>query len=552
VVGTRVALEPDMSVSRFAGLVLSCALLACGSDGDPGGGTGGGGSSGSGAAGNGGSGGASGGSGGASGGGGGATGGSGGTGNTTAGDIGPNAAACALPAAGNDPVCEASAGADCWYIDAENGDDATGVGSFEQPWASFANVVSYYGTPGENGSTPAPANAIQLQAGDVVYVFGGTYANVYNYQGYEQVARFRGLNGESGQRIRVTAYPGEKPVIDAAGQGVGIVLTQSNHWEISGIEIVNGSHAGLVLEEADDVVVSHMHIHDTDGIDNDNIAGLYAVGATHVDIGCSSIHDNYDRENADTGGNATENSSNLVFFSGGDVRVHHSRVWQTPAPSAQKTGGCIKYKHSASVPEGKFEVDHNEISSCKFFAVGTGTQHSHVHHNLITNGETIVSRDFGGPTHQTDQVFEYNTMYLAGGLDMNPTDEWSDGSFDDPEGIVFSHNIVVHDLPDPSQERGTLVIGTYGSDALFEKTTAELTLESNCYFNQSGPPSFALFAANGGNYGTEGDQYSFVDWQALGYDAGSVNEDPLFTDAANGDFEPAPGSPCAAMGAYAP
>lgn len=540
-----------MITSRCFAFALSLALLACGSDDEPanggsGGTSGSGGSSGSGATGNGGSGGSSG------GGSGGTTGGTGGAGNTTGGDIGPNSTACALPPPGSDPVCEADAGASCYYVNAATGDDSSGDGSYENPWRSLANVVSYYGTPGENGSTPAPSSAIGLNAGDVVYLFDGTYADTYNYQGMQQVARFRGLDGTSSARIRLSAYPGQKPIVDGGGQGIAIVLTQSSGWEISGLEIVNGEGAGLRLEEADDVFVSHMHIHDTDGIDNDNIAGLYAVSATHVEIACSLFHDNYDHENADTGGEATENSSNLVLFSGGDIRIHHSRFWQTPEPTAAKTGGCIKYKHSASVATGKFEVDHNEISSCKFFGVGTGTQHSHVHHNLITDGESIVSRDFGGPTHQTDQVFEYNTFYMAGGLDMNPTDEWSDSTFDDPKGIVFSHNIVVHDLPNPSQESATVLIGTYGSDALFDKTTPELTLEANCYFNTSGAPSFALFAANGGNYGSKGDQYTFAEWQGLGYDVGSLNVDPMLSDAANGDLEPTSGSPCAAMGAYAP
>lgn len=539
-----------MHAPRFLPALLALLLVACGSDDDPAkGGTGGnagsGGNSGTGATGNGGS-------SGSSGGGSGGTAGTGGAGNDTGGDIGPNSTACALPAPGADPVCEAAAGAKCRYIDASAGNDATGDGSYASPWKSLANVVSYYGTPGENGSTTAPANAITLEPGDVVYLRSGTYSEVYNYQGMQQVARFRGLNGTSATRIRLTAYPGDKPIVDAGGQGNAIVLTQSSGWEISGIEIVNGHAAGLLLEEADDVLVSHVHIHDTDGIDNDNIAGLYAVSSTHVEIACSELNDNYDHENADTGGEATENSSNLVLFSGGDIRVHHSRFFQTPAATAEKTGGCIKYKHSASVPEGKFEVDHNEISSCKFFGVGTGTQHSHVHHNLISNGAGIVSRDFGGPTHQTDQVFEYNTLYLAGGFDMSPTDEWSDGNFDDPNTVVFSHNVVVHDLPNPSQEGGTVVIGTYASDELFDKTTPALALESNCYFNLSGPPSFALFAANGGNYGSKGDQYSFGDWQSLGYDTGSANEDPMFTDAVTGNLEPGASSPCAAMGAYAP
>ncbi len=479
-------------------------------------------------------------------------GGTGGGGTTSAGDIGPSSSACQLPPVSSEQVCEATAGAKCYYIDAETGDDTAGDGTFAKPWRSLANVVSYYGTPSENGSTPAPATAVALKPGDAVYLFTGSYTDTYDYSGVKQLGRFRNLHGSATQRFRLKAYPGQTPVLDAGGEARAIVLTQVSSWEISGIEIKNARGAGLTLEDADDVQVSHVHIHDTDGVDNDNIAGLYVVGTTNVDIACSELHDNYDRENADTDGQATENSSNLVVFGGGDVRIHHSHFWQTPDPSAAKTGGCIKYKHAASVAEGKFEVDHNELASCKFFAIGTGTQHSHVHHNLISHGAGLVSRDFGGPTHQTDQLFEYNSMYLTDGLELSPTDQWRDGTFDDPEAIVFSHNIVVRDLATPTAEYATIVIGTYASDALFDETTPELSFESNCYFNPSGSPSFALFAANGGNYGQKGDQHSLAEWQGLGYDSGSVNEPPLFTDAANGNLEPLAASPCVAMGAYAP
>ncbi len=531
---------------RTSGLPVCCLLLAlsgCGSDDKAEGSGGAGGQAGSGGA----TGGSGGSTGGAAGGGGAA-----GSGGSLGGEIGPNAAECQLATPPADPVCEAGAGASCFYVDPSAGDDPTGDGSYAKPWRTLANVVTYYGTPGEQGSTPKPSTAIDLQPGDFVYLLDGTLSDLYNYQGQTQIARFRTKNGSDSARFHLKAYPGRKPVFDPGGSAPAIVLAQSSYWEISGIEIANAYGTGLRIEETDQVSVSHMHIHDTDGVDNNNIAGLYLVGAENVDVSCSLLHDNYDRENADTGGTATENSSNVVAFGGGNIRIHHNRVYQSPAPSSDKTGGCIKYKHAASVADGSFEVDHNDISSCKFFGVGSGTQHTHVHHNLIYGGSSLVSRDFGGPTHQTDQHFDHNTIYMAGGLGMNPTDDWVDATFDDPKDIQFSSNIVVHDLAKPSQENGIIVIGTYGPDALYDKTLPELSFTSNCYFNPSGPLSFALFAANGGNYGSKGNQYALSDWQGLGFDTDSVNADPMLVDPAGGDFTLQAGSPCTSMGAYAP
>ena len=521
-------------------VVASLMILGCGQDDETSGGGGSPSSSGGAGAdgGTGGSGG-SGGSGGAAGGGG------------SADEIGPDGPSCAVPAPAPDPVCEATSGAACYYVNASSGDDTNGDGSYASPWRSLLNVVSYYGTPGELGSTAKPSTAIDLQPGDHVYLFDGVYSDTYNYQGDVLVARFRGLHGSDGARFHLEAYPGQKPVIDPGGSNPGIHLLQSSFWEISGIEIRNAYGRGLVVAESDQVVLSHLWIHDTDGVDNNNIAGLELLGSSDVELRCSLLHDNYDRTNADTNGMATENSSNIVAFGGGDIRIHHSRVFQTPAPTADKTGGCIKYKHAATLVDGAFEVDHNQISSCRFFAVGTGTQHSHIHHNLISNGAGIISRDFGGTTHQTDQRFDHNTLYNAAGFGLSPSDDWVNADFDDPQAIAFEQNIVVYDLPQPSQENGLVVIGTYASDALYQKTLPELTFTSNCYFNPSGPASFSLFAANGGNYGSLGDQYDLAGWQGLGFDQDSLVGDPLLLDPDGGDLRPAADSPCAAMGAYA-
>ncbi|MEZ4370531.1 MAG: right-handed parallel beta-helix repeat-containing protein [Polyangiaceae bacterium] len=469
------------------------------------------------------------------------------TGGAATGEIGPDAAECQdltpLPT-----PCEATGSGRCLYIDPQLGDDTAGDGTQAHPWRTLANIVSYYGTPGEQGSTPKPSSATTLAPGDVVYLFGGMYSSVYNYQGYEQVARFRGVSGTATDPIRIKAYPGQGPVIDGNAQGSGIVLAQLSHFELEGLEIKNTYGPGVRLEEADEIRLHRLHVHDVDGIDNDNIAGVYVVGSTSVELSCSNLHDNYDRH--PNGGSASENNSDVVLFGGGGIRVHHNKLWQSLPASAPVTGGCIKYKHAATLVSASFEVDHNLLSNCKFFGVGTGTQHTHVHHNLITRGEGIVSRDFGGPTHQTDQLFEHNTLYQST-LSFYATDGYANGDFADPSQFEFRRNIIVHELPQPGQERATVLISPYGNDALFDKTVPALAFSQNCYLNTSGSVAFSLFAA-GGSWGDKGGLYSLTEWQALGFDTDSLETDPRFVAPQSDDFHLAADSPCAQFGAFAP
>jgi hypothetical protein len=132
--------------------------------------------------------------------------------------------------------------------------------------------------------------------------------------------------------------------------------------------------------------------------------------------------------------------------------------------------------------------------------------------------------------------------------DISPTSNWNNASFTDPKAFVFSDNVVVEARTAASQEVGTVVIRTYASDALYQATVPELKLERNCYMNESGPLHFALFAAN---YGALGAQYDFAGWKAKGFDVDSVEAAPGFAAASEGNFELAPTSPCANMGAYA-
>jgi hypothetical protein len=452
----------------------------------------------------------------------------------------------------------ADARAQDYYIDPANGSDSND-GSASAPWKSFRNAISYY------QPDYRPAGWIELKPGDCVYLMNGSYSEMLHpgewnkgpMGGGSFVAYFRGRRADKDNPFRIRAYPGHKPIIDPKGQGFGLSVFQSSGWEVEGIEVKNAYGRGISLDESKEIKVHNVRIHDTDGVDNNNIAGLYITDCWNVEIHDCVFNDNYDRTCADTEGRATENSTNVVIFGGmegGNITIHDCLVYQSLPLSDRLSGGGIKYKHASRVPGAYFRAYNNVFKNCKFFAFGSGTANTHFHHNIIISGGGISSRDFGGVTHQVNQVFEYNTISDSSGFQMNPTIGWRNEKFpDDPRNIIFRRNIVVDAAESYSAERGIVAIGAYMSDEVYRAVVSELKFEDNCYYNPHRTVQFNIAA--GFNYKEgfrEGDTYSLREWRdKYGYDSGSLEVDPLFADAQNGDFRLRASSPCADMGRYA-
>ncbi|MHC4640675.1 MAG: right-handed parallel beta-helix repeat-containing protein [Planctomycetota bacterium] len=430
-----------------------------------------------------------------------------------------------------------------YYIDPVNGSDKED-GRKESPWKSFTNIISYY------NPSYRPHGWVELAPGDCIYLMNGVYSEILHPGGWKKgptsggsfVAYFRGKRGDKNKQFQIKPYPGHKPIIDTQCKGIGISIFQSGNWEIEGIEVRNAYGRGISLTESKEIKLHDVHIHDTDGVDNNNIAGLYITDCRDVEIHSCIFNDNYDRTCADTDGKATENSTNVVIFGGmqgGNIEIHDCLIYQSLPLSHKLSGGGIKYKHASRIPEATFHVHHNTFKNCKFFAFGTGTANTHFHHNLIVGGGGISSRDFGGVTHQVNQVFEHNTLYDTSGFQMNPTTRWRNKTFpDDPKNIVFKNNIVYETRDSYSQERGTVTVGTYISDELYHIILRELRFENNCYYNPKKAIRFNIAA--GFNYKEgygEGDFYSLKQWQTkYGYDLNSHESNPMFIDAAGGDF----------------
>jgi len=438
------------------------------------------------------------------------------------------------------PLCEATGSGTCYYVDAQSGSDSN-PGTFAARWKTYLNLVEYA------GGSSKPARWTSLQPGDVVYFMSGVYRDNYDYNGQQRTFSLRTVNGTATDPIVIKSYPGAHPAIWPKVQYTGMRLLQSNYITIEGFEILGAWGAGLAIDESNHIELRNIWIHDTDGIDNNNVAGLYVVRAENLNIHHMLIHDNYDHTNHDTGGIKTTNSRNVVLFRGGGIRIHHSVLFQTPPITAPKTGGCITYKHSASVAGSIFEVDHNVFRNCATPSIGSGTFHTRIHHNLLIDSAPIGIRDFGGVTHNEDIIIENNTIVNGIGLAYGSSTTYG------PIGLLtFRDNIVVDNSTRHHNENAMVVIDTYGNDSMYNTvvTNGNLAFSNNCYHNTAGVTmKWSLFAAGAPNFGTLGGLYSFADWKNLGfgYDADSVAVNPQL------DSNYSPTNPaCSAKGHYAP
>ncbi len=421
----------------------------------------------------------------------------------------------AFTACSTAPLCEAVGTGRCFYISALTGSDSN-PGSFAAPWKTYRNIIDY------SGGGSAPSTRVGLQPGDVVYFMSGLYRDTVPYSGMTYGMFLKNLNGTTSAPIKLKAYPGAHPVITPSSNAGGIYALSSSNLLIEGFEINRAYQYGTRFESVTNLEMRNMWIHDTDGVDNDNLAGVF-FGNTSGTVHHSLIHDNYDRTCSDTSGNKTENSRNVVLFAGGNTRLSYNVIFQTPPITAQKTGGCITYKHSTAAPGPIFEVDHSVFWNCYHPVIGSGTYGTRIHHNLILDSDPIEIRDFGGTTHNEDIIVEKNTIIRTRGINYVPSSQWG------PIGNFTYRNNIVVDNQSNNFENATVIIQPYGSDAEYTNLVVggKLAFNNNCYHNPTAGVMWAVYARNGGGYGVLGNMYTTLSGiLGIGLDSGSAIADP--------------------------
>ena len=133
---------------------------------------------------------------------------------------------------------------------------------FQPPTGGRTFYVAPNGSDSAAGTMAAPFRTMDKAAGvagggDVVYLRDG----VYNHA--EDIS----ASGDAGNPVVFMAYPGEHPILDGDGLGLGtsdslLQLYQPEHVVIAGIELRNSTGRGVQLIDGDDVVIRDCTIHD--------------------------------------------------------------------------------------------------------------------------------------------------------------------------------------------------------------------------------------------------------------------------------------------------
>lgn len=491
-------------------------------------------------------------------------------------------------------VDESAPGSRSYYIDPVHGSDTLNDGTFALPWRSFSNLSTY-------DWPSAPAKKQALAAGDCVYVMDGVVTGVnyvYGTEGIGAVAYFRGAwdgcRGEAGKPIRIKAYPGTHPILDAQNQGYGLMLDGCDHWDVSGLTIRNAvpvaklSDGRITVPEGGALyVVGSMHvklhdleIRDTLGVPGQNNCAFVAKAVYDLEFYNNSLHDMKElqesagkvvRAGADVFLHATDGPAQngilaRIFNSeetgSGDEVFHHNEFYFSNPIVDQGSG--LGFKHGNRDLTKSVEIHDNRFRNCRSSAMISATPNTHFHHNVIAQCETGMASSSlgggpGGGTFLVNHTFEYNTIYdiRPNGAGQENTCGYWFGNQEpvspanaalERQDITIRKNIIV-DLR--SGIADVVVLNPYLSDAEFTALRGEFTLTGNCYYAPGGTARYSI--AGSPTFGALGAFYTdFAAWRsATGYDAGSIaGQDPLFVAAAQGDFHLLAGTPCPDAGAF--
>ncbi|MFI1723472.1 carbohydrate-binding protein [Streptomyces sp. NPDC020489] len=238
------------------------------------------------------------------------------------------------------------------YLEATTPDGGT------TPPTGGALYVSPTGTAGAAGTIDAPttlASAIgKVSAGGTIYLRGGTYNQS------STITVPVGNNGTASARTRLSAYPGEKPVLNFSAQtesssNRGLQL-MGNYWHVTGLTVERAGDNGIFVGGSNNVLERTVTRYNRDtGLQLGRIASTTPTSqwpANNLIVSAES-HDNADSDGEDADGFAAK----LTVGSGNVFRhaVAHNNIddgWDLYTYSDYDPIGAVTIEDSLSYDNG--------------------------------------------------------------------------------------------------------------------------------------------------------------------------------------------------------
>ncbi|MEV7433573.1 right-handed parallel beta-helix repeat-containing protein [Streptomyces griseoviridis] len=234
----------------------------------------------------------------------------------------------------------------------------SGTGAGAAPQAATVLYVAPGGTDAAAGTQSAPttlASAIsRVTSGGTIYLRGGTYA--YG----STITVPAGTDGTSAAPTTLSAYPGEKPVLDFGAQtesstNRGIQLYAS-YWHLYGLTVQHAGDNGIYVGGSHNVIERTVtaYNHDT-GLQLGRIASTTPSSQWPSDnlVISSESHDNADSDGEDADGFAaklTTGTGNVFRY---DVSHHNiDDGWDLYTKTATGAIGPVTIEYSLSYSNG--------------------------------------------------------------------------------------------------------------------------------------------------------------------------------------------------------
>ena len=372
------------------------------------------------------------------------------------------------------------------YYVATNGDDGW-PGTEAQPWATLQYAVD----------TIAP--------GDTIFVRAGTYVG----------CRIE-ISGQPGALKSLKAYPGETPLVNAAGPAnkkdsnieIENYDATTGYWVVDGFEVANAQRYGIDMRDTQYITVQNCYVHDS------AVTGIFDAHAYYpiyqYNESCyNGEHGIYHSNSGDyltARGNILHHNAGCGIHQNGDERY-------TPPGD-----GVIQY----SLVEDNIIYENNPGQGAAAMN-NDGVTDSVFRNNLLyeNHGSGISFYSVDGAVASRDNEVYNNTFVMADDAYYVVNIIKPHGKTPLPTGNKIFNNVLYN--PNPGSLRGC--IRTYATDVPGFESDYNVICEP-----------FAL----------KDTAYTFDDWQSWGYDLHSffALPDDLFVNPAGGDYRLKPGSAC--------